>query len=628
MKTYKERTESVKQKLAQKKRNRKLAFKGALWGAGCLALTAVNLVLFMPFSTTPPDVSGYAGSEYYSVISRLNAVTYQKPVDKNNFEKWFGGFSGCGKAMDGMGGNLMAGVPEMDSEAGEYIETTDNQVAGVIEGDLIKRTDEHIFYLRETGEGLNLAVYSIAGEQSAMISNYTVLPPENGWFLDGAEMYLSMDGDTVTLLTESSVKSTGKGYAVKRFVNLISLDVSDETQIKESARVQFSGAYNTSRYTDGKFIVVSNFTVNQNPDFDNPAEYLPQYGSAENMQSVAAEDIYSPATLTHSTYTVVATVDGESLQTLAATAFLSYSDTVYVSNESVFVTRGFTQTTDLENAMRESVSKTEISRVSYAGETPEYKGSFTVDGSVKNQYALDEYEGVLRVVTTYNRSLREEVRYGESVGMRLVESERNASLYCIDLSTGEQIASVEKFAPENETAESVRFQGDKAFVCTAVVKLMTDPVFAFDLSDLSNITYKETVEIDGYSSSLVDFGNGYLVGIGYNNSRELKIEAYEETESEVRVVCAWEERNASFSEDYKSYLIDRENGLIGIGIYDNSEYKQKGLYILLAFDGYGFKELEALEIEGDNAKKRGVYIDGYLYAFGETANGFAVQRII
>ena len=63
-------------------------------------------------------------------------------------------------------------------------------------------------------------------------------------------------------------------------------------------------------------------------------------------------------------------------------------------------------------------------------------------------------------------------------------------------------------------------------------------------------------------------------------------------------------------------------------IYDNSEYKQKGLYILLAFDGYGFTELEALEIDGDNAKKRGVYIDGYLYAFGETANGFAVQRII
>ncbi len=627
MKTYKERTESVRKKLAQKKRNRKLALKGALWGAGCLALTAINLVLFMPFSTTPPDVSGYAGSEYYAVISRLNAVTYQKPVDKNNFEKWFGGFSGCGKAMDGMAGNMMAGVPEMD-EAGEYIETTDNQVSGVIEGDLIKRTNEHIFYLRETGEGLNLAVYSIAGEQSALVSDYTVAPPENGWFLDGAEMYLSMDGDTVTLLTESNVRTESKGYKVKRFVNLISLDVSNETQIKESARVQFSGAYNTSRYTGGKFIVVSNFTVNANPDFDNPAEYLPQYGTAENMQSVEAEDIYSPATLTHSTYTLVATVDGESLQTLATTAFLSYSDTVYVSNESVFVTRGFTQTTDLENAMRESVAKTEISCVSYAGETPEYKGSFTVDGSVKNQYSLDEYEGVLRVVTTYNRRFQLEVRGGDSMSKRLVESETNASLYCIDLSTMEQIASVEKFAPENETAESVRFKGDKAYVCTAVVITLTDPVFAFDLSDLSNITYKETAEIDGYSTSLVDFGDGYLVGIGYNDFRELKIEVYEETESEVRVVCAWEERSAGFSEDYKSYLIDRENGLIGIGINDNSQYPSTGLYILLAFDGYGFTELEALEIDGNNAKKRGLYIDGYLYAFGEKENGFAVQRII
>lgn len=627
MKTYKERAQGVKQKLAQKKRNRKLLIKGALAGVGCLAVTAVNLVLFMPFSTTPPDVSGYEGSEYYSVISRLNAVTYQKPVDKNNFEKWFGGFSGCGAMKDlVMGGNATAGAPEMENAPNEYVETTDNQVAGVIEGDLIKRTNEHIFYLRETVEGLNLAVYSIAGFHSAMISNYTVSPPENGWFTDGAEMYLSMDGDTVTLLAESGMPTEGKGYLVERYVTLISLDVSAPTQIKETARVHFSGAYNTSRYVDGKFIVVSNFTVRSNPDFNNPEEYLPHYGAEGEMASVSATDIYSPETLTHSTYTFVAVLDGETLETASTTAFLSYSDKVYVSNENVFVTRGFTQTTDLENSQRESVTKTEISRVAYGGETPEYKGSFTVDGSVKNQYALDEYNGVLRAVTTYNRSLREEVSYGGSVGMRLVESETNASLYCIDLSTMEQIASVEKFAPENETAESARFQGDKAYVCTAVVQFMTDPVFAFDLSDLSNITYKETVEIDGYSSSLVDFGNGYLVGIGYNRMRWLKIEAYEETENEVRVVCAWEKRNASFSEDYKSYFIDRENGLIGIGIEDNSGYKQKGLYILLAFDGYGFTELKAVEMQGDNAKKRGVYIDGYLYAFGAN-DGFAVEKV-
>ncbi|MBQ8323117.1 MAG: beta-propeller domain-containing protein [Clostridia bacterium] len=637
MKTYKQRAESVQRKLEQKKRNRNRAIKAALAGAGCIAFTAVNLVLFMPFSTTPPDVSGYADSEYYAVISRLNAITYQKPVDKNNFEKWFGGFDGlfgCGAAGDAnMGMDMANGMDSTLENAGDYyVETTDNQVAGVIEGDLIKRTGENIFYLRETGEGLNLSVYSIDKARSALISDYTVTSPENGWFMDGAEMYLSADGDTVTLLAESAIKAEGSGYAMKRFVTLISLDVSDEAQVKETARVYFSGSYNTSRYVDGKFIVVSEFTVNKNPDFDEPAEYLPQYGTEKNMQSVAAADIYSPDTLTHSTYTFVATVDGETLRTLGTTAFLSYSDQVYASNENVFVTRGYTQTTDLNNGQRETLSQTEISCVSYAGETPQYKGSFVVDGSVKNQYSMDEYQGVLRVVTTYSRIVREEVYYGSgdnaAVGWRQVSSEKNASLFCIDLSTREWIASVEKFAPEGETAESVRFNGDKAYVCTAEIVVLTDPVFAFDLSDLSNITYTDTGTIEGYSTSLIDFGNGYLVGIGYSDFRWLKIEVYAETETDVRTVGAWEARSASFSEDYKSYLIDRKNGLIGIGINDNSGYGSTGMYVLIGIDDQGgLTELAAVEMDGENAKKRGAYIDGYLYVFGETADGFAVEKV-
>jgi hypothetical protein len=45
----------------------------------CLLVTALNLVLFIPFNTNPPDVSQYADSEYYSVIESLNALTFQKP---------------------------------------------------------------------------------------------------------------------------------------------------------------------------------------------------------------------------------------------------------------------------------------------------------------------------------------------------------------------------------------------------------------------------------------------------------------------------------------------------------------------------------------------------------------------
>jgi len=82
--------------------------------------------------------------------------------------------------------------------------------------------------------------------------------------------------------------------------------------------------------------------------------------------------------------------------------------------------------------------------------------------------------------------------------------------------------------------------------------------------------------------------------------------------------------SVEFSEDYKSYFIDRENGYIGLGVYDASG---DGQYLLLSFDGYKLHLEKNLLLIGDNAKKRGVVIDGYLYAFGEGETGFAVGAL-
>ena len=101
---------------------------------------------------------------------------------------------------------------------------------------------------------------------------------------------------------------------------------------------------------------------------------------------------------------------------------------------------------------------------------------------------------------------------------------------------------------------------------------MSDPVFFFDLSDVKNITYKETGTIEGYSSSLVNFGDGYLLGIGVVNWSDFKVEVYEEKEDNVKSVCAYELNSADYSLDYKAYYIDRENQLVGLGIQNHNNY--------------------------------------------------------
>ena len=56
------------------------------------------------------------------------------------------------------------------SPNGDYMEITDNQVEGIVEGDLAKATEKYLFRLGSH----TIYIYSIAGEESALVSTYTI----------------------------------------------------------------------------------------------------------------------------------------------------------------------------------------------------------------------------------------------------------------------------------------------------------------------------------------------------------------------------------------------------------------------------------------------------------------------
>ena len=612
MKTFDERTNDVMSKI-QTQKNKQRQVKAAVALSLCVCLVvAAAIYLFAPYDTSPPDVSMYEGSDYFALIQQLNKHTYKPPQHKNNYEYLI---SRLEEAKDVLYGPVVEDelmeMPGMDASnqgesvgTGSYVETTDNQVQGVTEADLIKRSDSHIYYLRNT----ELSVYSIAGADSKATDTYHITFGNSSW-VSSAEMYLSEDCSTVTLVL------CGFGDEIKQgkketFVCIVSLDVTDPTDVKEVNRQYITGRYLSSRKVDGTFLVMSRHHIDENAlDFDDMTTYLPQIGVPGNMVCVGAEDIISPDTLTYMGYTTVTMISEKGLVVKDAAAYLSYGDQLYVSDNCIYLTSGYTEQVD------ENVSKTvtEISGLSYAGGKLEHKGSIVLDGRVNNQYYMDEHKGVLRVVTSTSVTTSKEYSYRDYAYRVIVSTERNANLYCVNLSDWTVAAKVEAFAPGGESAESVRFDGDTAYVCTAEVITMTDPVYYFDLSDLGNITWKDTGTIDGYSSSLANFGD-YLLGIGYNEFRELKIEIYRETQTGVESLCKFE-MPASFSEEYKSYLIDRERQLIGLGVIDHSDGTHR--YILLGFDGVAFETLAKEELAGSPEKMRSVLIDGWLYLFGE-----------
>ena len=584
----------------------------ALAACFTLLVTGLNLWLFLPLQTKLPDVSQYADSAYYDIIQKLNVLSYRKPSYKNNFQRLARGLYDLapGATKEDAGDMLLTGT----GANGTYKETTDNQVEGVIEADLIKRSDRHIYYM----DGSVLRVLEIKGEESTEVGRYEITQPENTFYASTypIEFYLSADCRTVTYLYAYTCKEGGAS------VRVATLDVSDPTAISEKASVCVTGNYLSSRLVDGKLLLVCNFYVGYNPDFSDERTFIPQIDSGNGAASIPFDCIISPDVLTSPRYTVVCKLDAETLAAEGANAFLSYASELYVSRDNVYATRTYQAESEKKNGVFTNRAMTEIACLSYAEGNLAYKGSVTVAGEVKDQYSLDEHNGVLRVAVTTRSSQYKENKTSDTVSF-IGNGTTNASLYCVRLSDFAVIAAVEHFAPEGESVQSARFDGDNAYVCTSLV--LSDPVFFFDLSDLSHITYKDTGTIEGYSSSLVNFGNGFLLGIGVGSSFDtVKIEVYEETETGVASVCQYEVERASYSATYKSYLIDRENSMVGLGI-TLRDGEERSRYVLLHFNGYDLNILADIPLAGDNYAKRATVIDGYLYAFGE--NDFSVTRV-
>ena len=619
---------------------------GALAACVCLMVTALNLFLFIPFKTTVPDISQYEDSEYFPIIEKINALSAVKPKYKNNFDKIISSLSAVGGAFDNnvdmdindrfdknedLDNDMMApSSPSPDGGTGsvtngKYEETTDNQVQGVIEGDIIKRSDKYIYYL----VGDFLRIYSIEGEDSKLISETELSPikyinsygkeEETNINIYNCEMYLSQDCKTINIIGMHWDKYTNVNKTV-----IVSFDVSDinnKATLKNYVSVE--GNYKTSRVVDGKLLVVTTKAYG-NIDYSKPETFVPSisYDNGTRNELIPMEYIACPDKIINKNYTVVSLLDESTLNFDGCAGFLSFSNDIYVTNNAIYASN-----TSSEENSNKLESFTEIACISFSGGSFDIKGAIKVEGYINDRYNFDEYNDILRVVTTTETRVKKYYDFSGNESFTLTISEgSSASLYCIDLETWKVVASVENFAPKGETVRSVRFDKDYAYVCTAVQ--LTDPVFFFDLSDLSNITYKETGNIEGFSTSLINLGDGYLLGIGRGDSwSSVKVEVYRESESKVESVCSYEIKNGSYSQNYKSYYINRDMDLFGFGYYDYDKHYGAGRnnYVLLLFANGELLELVNTPINGQPENMRSVYIDGYLYILAE--NDFKVVKI-
>ena len=507
------------------------------------------------------------------------------------------------------------------SNNGNVIENTDNQVEGITEGDLMKMTEKYIFRLGEERNGAGgdkvyyLRIYSVDKENSKLITNYhlPMFDKELSRYRnEDMEMYISADATTLTII-RTYVFKNDQNYTSSA-VGVMSLDISDVNNIKEKARVSIDGGYVSSRMVDGRLLLLTNqyYYVWEDTDTSDHTDFVPEINVGDESYFVNPECIYVPEEIYSVNYSTLLMLGEGDLGIVDVRAFLDYSNKdAYVSKDNIYLIRDYQKCETVDDTTKKYEALSDISIIGYNENGFTDNGAVTIPGTVKNQYSLDERDGHLRVVTT--TILREQT--GEMWWNRITTT--NASLFVINLSDNSIRASVEGFAPDGEEVASVRFEGDKLYVCTAVIRLFSDPVFFFDLSDYENITYTDTGYIEGFSSSLINLGEGYLLGIGNEDSMTGKVEVYKKDGNSVVSVDKYLFKG-TYSTEYKSYLINREKNLFGLYVYcatfDESTIKYGNAYLLFSFDGEKLCVAEWITMESTNYSMiRAAIVDGYLY---------------
>jgi Beta propeller domain len=133
---------------------------------------------------------------------------------------------------------------------------------------------------------------------------------------------------------------------------------------------------------------------------------------------------------------------------------------------------------------------------------PVFEASGEVPGSLINQYAMSEFDGKLRVVTTAFRTVPGGAWSATSESALYVLQRRGEAL--------NEIGRLEGLG-RGERVYSVRFVGATGYVVTF---RQTDPLYVVDLSDPTDPAAVGELQLTGYSAYLHPAGDGRLIGVG------------------------------------------------------------------------------------------------------------------
>jgi uncharacterized secreted protein with C-terminal beta-propeller domain len=483
---------------------------------------------------------------------------------------------------------------ESDGSNNTDYSTTNVQVQGIDEGDIIKVDAKRIytlsydtFYVVDVTTDELTLLFSKTLETSKSDGSYTYYQE-----LYITESYVIVVGQRFSYYLQSFDGNTKEGdfidIAPWYFYGLPEtiVEIYDIESLTLTDTFSITGYLSSSRLINQHLYVLTRQDILIFDDIDP----RPQMTHNANTFIQPYENIkYIPDTTSLENYTNILFLDLEDEMNFQLETYLGqgYWGHTYVTFNSIYFagnSYGFNEDTNTYEFIGMLIRYEILEDGSLT-----FGGYQTYEGYIINQFAIDQYENTIRLVTTDG--------WGDDVINRLY-------IFKLDFNEREEpvlrLLSLldEGIGKPRETVRSVRFNED---IVTVVTFELTDPLYIIDLSDPLNPNITSELEITGFATYQHPWKNDTLINIGY------------ETDSNGRIIGL---KIALFdtSDRFQLNQIGRDvtflNGEQG-WTYSEALYNHKALLFANLHDFFGFSMTRYQSIQTESTSAN-VYLSEYM----------------
>ncbi|WP_053075132.1 beta-propeller domain-containing protein [Ornithinibacillus californiensis] len=395
--------------------------------------------------------------------------------------------------------------------------STNVQVQGIDEADIIKTDGKSIFFVRDN----DILITSTEKANSKLLSQIKV----KNYFPQEIYVYneqLIVIGQKNETLRNVENETTNKEIGIPEPIyygqtTILIYDIKNPSEPKQIREVSQEGHYSSSRILDGYLYLIAN----QHPPYhilsmEEDAEIRPfikDTAVSDDSMPVDFDDMYYFPESQEEQFLILTSVDLNDMEKEAhMETYLGASNQIYMSHNNLYVAVNKykeieSQSSDTaENSSSDEVMDimiwrpqdvdTEITQFRIQEGTLKYNASTLVNGKLINQFAMDERNNTFRVATTKGDTWDEETL-------------STNNLYTFDMNL-QPLGSVEGLA-EGERIYSVRFMDEVAYMVTFK---QVDPLFVIDLKDPKKPTVLGELKIPGFSNYLHPLDDNHVIGFG------------------------------------------------------------------------------------------------------------------